>query len=277
MHRRTGAEALDQGDLVGRSHVEAVEAAGPELADDVIGRVGLDGIGHDTGEMRLEAPKPCLQRGGGKEMDRQLARLRCEMLRGGLRDDGTLEHGDLCLLVFLFTLQGVFVSMTRHLARFVCYNRRFAAIFVVMIELDETDRRLLALLGANARTPVAKLGTKLGLARTTVQARLDRLERNGVIAGYTVKLSEDARAGQIRATVLIHITPAAQSAVLRQLERLPAVERVHTTSGRFDLACQLRTQSTLALDETLDRIGEIDGVLAMESLIHLSTRIDRTV
>ena len=146
-----------------------------------------------------------------------------------------------------------------------------------MIELDETDRRLLALLGANARAPVAKIGTKLGLARTTVQARLDRLERNGIIAGYTVKLSEDARAGQIRATVLIHITPAAQSAVLRQLERLAAVERVHTTSGRFDLACQLRTQSTLALDETLDRIGEIDGVLAMESLIHLSTRIDRTV
>jgi DNA-binding Lrp family transcriptional regulator len=146
-----------------------------------------------------------------------------------------------------------------------------------MIELDEIDRRLLALLGANARTPVAKLGTKLGLARTTVQARLDRLERNGVIAGYTVKLSEDARAGQIRATVLIHITPSAQSAVLRQLERLPAVERVHTTSGRFDLACQLRTQSTLALDETLDRIGEIDGVLALESLIHLSTRIDRAV
>lgn len=146
-----------------------------------------------------------------------------------------------------------------------------------MIELDETDRRLLALLGANARAPVAKIGTKLGLARTTVQARLDRLERNGIIAGYTVKLSEDARAGQIRATVLVHITPAAQSAVLRQLERLPAVERVHTTSGRFDLACQLRTQSTLALDETLDRIGEIEGVLAMESLIHLSTRIDRAV
>jgi DNA-binding Lrp family transcriptional regulator len=146
-----------------------------------------------------------------------------------------------------------------------------------MIELDETDRRLLALLGANARTPVAKLGTRLGLARTTVQARLDRLERNGVIAGYTVKLTDDARAGQIRATVLIHLTPSAQSAVLRQLERLPAVDRVHTTSGRFDLACQLRTQSTLALDETLDRIGEIDGVLALESLIHLSTRIDRAV
>lgn len=144
-----------------------------------------------------------------------------------------------------------------------------------MTELDDIDRRLLALLGANARMPVARLGARLGLARTTVQARLDRLERTGVIAGYTVRLSEATRAGQIRATVLIHITPAAQAPVLRQLERLPAVERVNTTSGRFDLACQLRAPTTLALDQTLDVIGEIDGVLALETLIHLSTRIDR--
>lgn len=139
------------------------------------------------------------------------------------------------------------------------------------------DRQLLALLAANARAPVAKLAQKMGLARTTVQARLDRLERSGVIAGYTVKLSEDASRGQIRATVLIHITPAAQAAVLSQLKRLPSVERCHTTSGRFDLACELRTGSTLELDEALDRIGDIDGVQAMESLIHLSTRIDRAV
>ncbi len=144
-----------------------------------------------------------------------------------------------------------------------------------MIDLDDIDRKLLALLGANARTPVARLGSKLGVARTTVQARLDRLERSGVIAGYTVRLSDETRASQIRATVLIHITPVAQAPVLRQLERLPAVEKVHTTSGRFDLACQLRAPTTLALDQALDTIGEIDGVLALETLVHLSTRIDR--
>jgi len=166
--------------------------------------------------------------------------------------------------------------MTRHLVQYVFICRHYVDIFVGMTELDLIDRRLLALLAADARMPVARLGTRLGLARTTVQARLDRLERTGVIAGYTVRLSEAAKAGQIRATVLIHITPVAQAPVLRQLDRLPAVEKVNTTSGRFDLACQLRAATTLALDETLDAIGSIDGVLALETLVHLSTRIDRT-
>lgn len=141
--------------------------------------------------------------------------------------------------------------------------------------LDDTDQALLAQLAANARLPVAKLAARIGLARTTVQARLDRLERTGVIAGYTLRLAETVTRGQIRATVLVNITPSAQTAVLAGLQRLNPVEQVHTTSGRFDLACTLRTASTLELDQTLDKIGGIDGVLSMETLIHLSTRIDR--
>ncbi len=146
-----------------------------------------------------------------------------------------------------------------------------------MTDLDETDRQIIALLSTNARMPVAKLAQRIGLARTTAQARLERLERNGVIAGYTLRLSETAVAGQIRATVLVQITPQAQNAVLVHLRRIAAVERVHTTSGRFDLACQIRAGSTGELDLTLDQIGEIDGVMAMETLVHLSTRIDRAV
>jgi len=165
--------------------------------------------------------------------------------------------------------------MIRQLVLYVFIFRHYADISDDMTELDDIDQRLLALLAGNARMPVARLGTRLGLARTTVQARLDRLERTGVIAGYTVRLSEEAKAGRISATVLIHLTPVAQTPVLRKLERLPAVEKVNTTSGRFDLACQLRAATTLALDETLDAIGAIDGVLALETLVHLSTRIDR--
>ncbi|WP_368187234.1 Lrp/AsnC family transcriptional regulator [Aestuariibius sp. HNIBRBA575] len=146
-----------------------------------------------------------------------------------------------------------------------------------MTDLDETDRQLLIQLAANARMPVAKLAAKMGLARTTVQARLDRLERSGVIAGYTLRLSDEAQRGLIRATVLVQITPSAQAAVLLQLQRMPQVEKVHATSGRFDLACQVGTRSTLELDQTLDKIGEIDGVQMTESLIHLSTRIDRAL
>ncbi len=144
-----------------------------------------------------------------------------------------------------------------------------------MIQLDDTDHKLLSLLSENARAPVATLARKLDLARTTVQARLDRLESSGAIAAYTLRLGEVARP-RIRATALISIELRAGPAVLQKLKTLPAVETVHTCSGRVDLIVQLATDSTAELDDTLDRIGEAKGVKSSESLIHLSTRLDRT-
>lgn len=142
--------------------------------------------------------------------------------------------------------------------------------------MDETDTALLALLGVNARLPVATLARKLGLARSTVQARIERLEKRGIIAGYALRLGLEARGDVIRATVLVSLEPRAAPAVLSRLNSLPQIESAHTASGRFDLVLQLVARSTRELDETLDAIGEISGVNSSESLIHLSTRIDRT-
>jgi len=142
------------------------------------------------------------------------------------------------------------------------------------MQIDETDHELLSLLADNARTPVATLARRLGLARTTVQARLDRLEHSGVIAGYTLRLSESLRA-PLRATALVSIEPRSAPAVLSRLKSLPSVRTVHTTSGRFDLIVGLEADTTEALDDTLDRIGETRGVKSSESLIHLSTKLDR--
>ena len=142
------------------------------------------------------------------------------------------------------------------------------------MQTDETDRALLALLSENARLPVATLARKLGLARTTVQARLDRLETTGVIQGYSVCLHDTARA-PLRATVLVSIEPRSGPTVLARLKSLPEVRRVHTTSGRFDLIVTLEAGTTEALDDTLDRIGEAKGVRGSESLIHLTTKLDR--
>lgn len=142
------------------------------------------------------------------------------------------------------------------------------------MQIDETDHELLSLLADNARTPVATLARRLGLARSTVQARLDRLEHSGVIAGYTLRLSESLRA-PLRATALVSIEPRSAPAVLSRLKSLPSVRTVHTTSGRFDLILGLEADTTEALDDTLDRIGETRGVKSSESLIHLSTKLDR--
>ncbi len=123
--------------------------------------------------------------------------------------------------------------------------------------------------------PVATLARRMGLARSTVQARIERLEERGVIAGYALKLGDAARGGQIRATVLLSLEPRSTAAVLARLKTLTAVEVAHTASGRFDMVLQLAARSTSDMDTTLDAIGAIDGVRSSESLIHLSTRIDR--
>lgn len=143
--------------------------------------------------------------------------------------------------------------------------------------MDDLDRNILAQLSGDARMSVAVLASRLRVARSTVQARLERLESTGAIAGYTLRLGEAARGARIRATVLLGIEPRAQPGVLSRLKSLPQVERVHTTSGRVDLLLQLATSSTTELDETLDRIGGIEGVRSSESLIHLATKLDRAV
>ncbi|MCB2116688.1 MAG: Lrp/AsnC family transcriptional regulator [Rhodobacteraceae bacterium] len=143
--------------------------------------------------------------------------------------------------------------------------------------MDDLDRSILGFLGADARMSVATLARRLKVARSTIQARLERLESTGVIAGYTVKLGEAARQTRIRATVLLTIEPRAQANVLTRLKALPSVERIHTTSGRVDLLLQVAATSTTALDEVLDQIGEMTGVRSSESLIHLSTKLDRAV
>lgn len=142
------------------------------------------------------------------------------------------------------------------------------------MQLDETDRKLVDLLRENARMPVTALAHRLKLARTTVQARLTRLETSGAIAGYTLKQGPGTEP-MLRATVLVAVEPRRGPAVLDRLKVLPGIERAYTTSGRFDLLVQVAAPSPGDLDALLDRIGEANGVRSSESLIHLSTKIDR--
>jgi DNA-binding Lrp family transcriptional regulator len=143
--------------------------------------------------------------------------------------------------------------------------------------MDELDRNIIGLLGADARMSVATLARKMKVARSTIQARLERLETTGMIAGYTLKLGEAAKEGRLRASVLLTIEPRAQAGILIRLKSIPEVERVLTTSGRVDLLLQVAAPNTRALDEVLDQIGGLTGVRSSESLIHLSTRIDRAL
>ncbi len=143
--------------------------------------------------------------------------------------------------------------------------------------MDELDRRILGFLSCDARMSLATLARRLKVARSTIQARLERLETTGVIAGYTVKLGETARSDRFRATALLEIDLRVQAAILQKLRTIPEIERIVTSSGQIDLIVQIAANSTQQLDRVLDTIGEMSGVQNFQSLINLATKLDRAV
>jgi DNA-binding Lrp family transcriptional regulator len=142
-------------------------------------------------------------------------------------------------------------------------------------QIDETDRRLIEALAENARAPVAEIARDLGLSRTTVQSRIDRLERSGLIAGYTVRLSDAHQRGQIHAYVMIAVVPKQAPAVVSAIRRLPAIRRLRSVSGPFDLIAEAATASAAEMDDLIDALGTLEGVERTTSSIVLSTKIER--
>jgi DNA-binding Lrp family transcriptional regulator len=114
-----------------------------------------------------------------------------------------------------------------------------------------------------------------GLARTTVQSRLARLERERVIAGYTVVTPDEAESALVRAHVLITARPKAGAGIEAALRKWPELRTLHSVSGPFDLIAVLAADSIGTLDRLIDRIGALDGVERTTSAIVLSTRIAR--
>ena len=143
------------------------------------------------------------------------------------------------------------------------------------MEPDDLDRQLISLLQANARESTANLARKLGVARTTVVARLARLERSGVVVGYTLRLGRDAERPPLRAHVGITVQPRSGPAVVAALGKLPELVQLSSVSGEFDYIAVLQAPSTQRLDALLDAIGQVDGVLKTTTSVVLAVRIDR--
>lgn len=137
------------------------------------------------------------------------------------------------------------------------------------------DRQLIDLLKANARASVAALARRMGVARSTVQARLARLEAEGVIAGYTVRLGQTAERPAITAHVLLEASAKRADALMRELKGIPAIRGLYALSGSFDYLAIVETPSTHEMDAILDRIGRIDGVTRTETSIALSVKFER--
>jgi len=141
--------------------------------------------------------------------------------------------------------------------------------------MDLIDQTLIAALRENGRASTAQLARLVGRSRTSVQSRIERLEKQGVIAGYGVRLAPEHDLGAVRAHVMIKVGPNEARAVTAALRAITQVRVLHSVSGDVDLIAVAATASVADMDEVIDRIGALDGVERTTSSIILSTKFER--
>ena len=137
--------------------------------------------------------------------------------------------------------------------------------------MESLDDKLVTLLRHNARRSISDLAIELGTSRATIRARIDRLERNGTIIGYTVILRADAVESTVRGIMMIEIEGRVTDRVIAALGGLPEVSSIHTTNGRWDLILELGSPTLTDFDAVLRRIRLIPGITASETSLLLAT------
>lgn len=136
---------------------------------------------------------------------------------------------------------------------------------------DDLDRRIIAHLRADGRASLSKVADVLGIARGTVQSRLERLLETGTLLGFTARVREDHALSAIRAVMMIEVVGKSTTQVIRKLRGMPEIYALHTTNGNWDLVADIRSDSLSEFDRVLREIRMIDGVSNSETSLLLSS------
>ncbi|MFY0620212.1 MAG: Lrp/AsnC family transcriptional regulator [Pelagimonas sp.] len=140
---------------------------------------------------------------------------------------------------------------------------------------DEIDRKIITHLQANARASATYIANRMGIARTTVQDRISRMERMGVIEGYTVRLQKRPDSPSVQVLVMIEVTQKSTGKVVKALNEFPEVRKCLSINGDFDLCVSAEAPHIEDLDILVDAIGALPGVERTNTSVVFGTRIDR--
>src|SRR5579862_8343329 len=128
--------------------------------------------------------------------------------------------------------------------------------------IDELDARLIRMLTIEPRIGVLEASRRLGVARGTVQARLDRMQQRGVITGYGPDIDPAAIGYAVTAFVTLELTQAGgRSQVAQRLSLISEILEAHTITGSGDMLCRVVARTNTDLQRVIDSIVEVPGVI----------------
>ncbi|HEU4567151.1 MAG TPA: Lrp/AsnC family transcriptional regulator [Marmoricola sp.] len=140
--------------------------------------------------------------------------------------------------------------------------------------MDEIDRNLIELFAAEPRIGVLEASRRIGIARGTVQARLDKLQRGGVISGWGPHLSPEALGHPVTAFLTLEIRQGAgHEQVARHLATIAEVLEAHTITGAGDMWCRVVARSNADLQRVIDRVLADEAIVRSSTVIALATQI----
>ncbi|WP_279433029.1 Lrp/AsnC family transcriptional regulator [Actinomadura bangladeshensis] len=143
-----------------------------------------------------------------------------------------------------------------------------------VVAIDDLDARLIEMFAAEPRVGVLEASRRLGVARGTVQARLDRLARDGVVAGFGPEIDPAALGYGVTAFVTLQLRQAGgHDPVAARLAQVPEVIEAHTITGPGDMLCRVVARSNTDLQRVIDVLVDVAGVERASSVISLANQI----
>ena len=151
----------------------------------------------------------------------------------------------------------------------------FVETLYLFVKVDTLDKRLVALLSENSRTSTSEIARQLGVSRSTVQSRIGRLTRNGLIERFTVELGTEYESRLVEAHVLIKVDQALTGIAHARLRRISQVTAIYAISGEYDMIAVIAAESTVELNRLLDSIASLDEITRTNSSVVLETILRR--
>ena len=138
---------------------------------------------------------------------------------------------------------------------------------------DSADYKIIQILKKNARLPISSISQEIGVSRVTVQKKIRKLEKNGIITGYTAKLNSDSFSHKVKGWILINAEANKEEKAIKSMMKLPEITGLYTTNGKWDLAAEITSTNLEDFDRAISLLRSINGILETETSLLLSSRI----